>query len=153
MSPPSRMSGLRVYIDVACVCMDHLSSRQHAASQFFPHMPSFHPILLLAARTLSLPLAPMPSTVHTNHAPPPTAQVATHHAGITGVAWPIVDGDDDTSPAPSRATRTTPCRLPPALSLASHPVVCHRCHPYVPLLPASPASVTPRRPPASLSHT
>jgi hypothetical protein len=39
----------------------------------------------------------------------------TRHAGITGVTLPI--DDDDSSPAPSCATRTTPCRVPPPLPL------------------------------------
>ena len=142
------MPGLGVYIDVACACMDHLSSRQHTTpqpSQFFPHTPSFHPILSLATHALSLPLARAQfgltfGSVHTkdnqskdmsntNHAPPPMAQAVTHHAGITGVAWPITDSDDDTSLAPSRATRTMPCHLPPALSCtAAATPMCHCCH-------------------------
>ena len=39
------------------------------------------------------------------------ANSATRHTGITGVTLPI--DDDDSSPAPSHATRTAPCRVPP----------------------------------------
>ena len=86
---------------------------------------------------------------NTNHAPLPTAQMATCHAGVTGGTWPIVDGNDNTSPAPSHATCTAPCCLPPALSCAATATpTCHCCrrHP-----PASPHNTHPH-PLTHLNH-
>ena len=83
------------------------------------------PVYVLAPCPLSLPWPtatahPSTCTHPVDDTPPlpPMVQVATHHVGITGVTWPIAD-DDDMSPAPSRATCTTPCCLPPPLSHAT----------------------------------
>ena len=167
------MPGLGVYIDMACACTDHLSSRRHTTprpSQFFLHVLSFHPVVSPCHTCSCARFGLTFGSVHTednqnkymsntNHAPPPMAQVATHHAGVTGVMWPIVDGDNDTSPAPSHATRTMPCRLPPALSCAAATTpTCHccQCHPLVSPHDAHPCpSHTPNhlRPSHSKCHT
>ena len=51
--------------------------------------------------------------MHPPHQQQPTLATnsMTHHMGITGVTWPI--DNDDSSLAPSCATRTAPCHVPP----------------------------------------
>ena len=85
---------------------------------------------------------------NTNHAPPPPPNGAGsdmsrwHHRGhMAHHGW-----QRRHVPSPIM------CHLHFTLSLASRPVMCCRHHPYMPLLLVSPTGVTPRRPPASLTH-
>jgi hypothetical protein len=85
------------------------------------------------------------------------------------VTWPIADNDNDTSPAPSHATRTMPCRVPPpqplhattiGLTAGRCPlraataiyVQCHTAITMTPLHDAHPPPSPHPRPSRTLNH-
>ena len=113
-----------------CVFGPIQTQLQHSVHAVHPRRPSTpsttfnacevatHQYVLASTPPLPLPpsLDQQPRTHPVNDNPPlqVAANSATRHVGITGVTWPI--DNNDSSPAPLRATHTTPCRVPaPAL--------------------------------------
>ena len=113
----------------------------------------------ILAPTPPLPLQQPPLHTHppSRRQPALAANSVTHHVGITGVTSPI--NDDDSSPAPSHATRTAPCRMlpPPPLCATTISLTAGRCPlcaaaataVYVSLLPHSRC---PHLPPFAAMH-